>query len=237
MSREVRRVPIDWRHPVELNPYWRGQQLSRFRRGEGPFRLHREDERFVGLMRTTLGEAQREWDAGKAAWESLDESHRDVAWELDYYVRGYTGADGDWHDPTPLTVYADDGDTVLWEGLVSDGAELVRRKPWEVDNGDRPTSGYMPDFDVPEDQLGWCLYETVSEGTPVTPVLETADELIEYLIQAGEDWSQKPYRREAAERLVRSGSSFGSFVSLGDGQVLDGARDADRIEEVLGDRT
>jgi hypothetical protein len=190
MSREVRRVPVGWKHPVTSNPYWREQEHHRLVRGGPQSRLHGLEERFVGLMSRSLSEAQAEWDAGAAAWAALDLAHPD---------------------------------------------DLVARKPWEYDNGPRPVDGYMPDFDVPLEDLGWCLYETVSEGTPTTPVFATAEELIEHLVTVGEDYDQQPYRREAAERLVAAGSSFGSFVSLStaDGvQVLDGARDLDRIEEV-----
>src|SRR5438105_2666411 len=38
-------------------------------------------------------------------------------------------------------------------------------------------AGPMPDFSaVPEDQMGLCVYETTSEGTPVSPVFpDTAE--------------------------------------------------------------
>ena len=38
------------------------------------------------------------------------------------------------------------------------------------------------------------VYETVSEGTPVTPPFETREELVEYLVERGDFWDQK--RRE-----------------------------------------
>lgn len=226
-------MPVTWQHPTQPNPYWREQHLRALQQGRPGSRLHGHDERFVGLFATPLSVAQRDWDEGKRAWEAGDESHPDVRWELDYHVRGYFSKhDGQQHQPKPITVYADDGDTIVWEGLVSSWAELLQHRPWEHDHGGRPVDGYMPDFDVPEDELGWCLYETVSEGTPVTPVFATVEELVEHLATVGEDWDQKPYRREAAERLVASGSSFGSFVTV-DGRVLDGAKDLDVLEEVL----
>ena len=59
------------------------------------------------------------------------------------------------------------------------------------------------------------VYETVSEGTPVSPPFETADQLIEYLVANGDFWDQKrrkagnsfmscePWLREAAEKFVK----------------------------------
>ena len=91
-----------------------------------------------------------------------------------------------------------------------------------------PLGWQHPTEPNPPDELGWCLYETVSEGSPVTPVFATAEELIEHLATEGIDWDHKPYRREAAEALVRSGHSMGSFVVAG-GQLFDGARDLDLL--------
>lgn len=157
MSREVRRVPVEWRHPVEPNPYWEIQTARRLRLGDPASRLHGPAEQFVPLL-------------GRS-----------------------------------IIAYYDD--------------------PSEVDERD-----LMPAFDVPEDSLGWCLYETVSEGTPVTPVFASAPELIGHLSAVGEDWDQKPYRRAAAEALVKEGSSFGSFVVTG-GRLLHGAKDLDVLSK------
>jgi hypothetical protein len=37
----------------------------------------------------------------------------------------------------------------------------------------------------------WQVYETVSEGTPVTPPFATKEELIEYLVEHGDFWDQR----------------------------------------------
>lgn len=71
---------------------------------------------------------------------------------------------------------------------------------------------------------GWQLWETVSEGSPVTPVFETAEGLIDHLQSA------MGFRRSAALQLVEDGSTAGSFVQLG-GQFYDSAKDADLIAE------
>jgi hypothetical protein len=74
---------------------------------------------------------------------------------------------------------------------------------------------------------GWQLWETVSEGSPVTPVFPTAAGLIGHLVAA------EGYRESAARRLVTDGESIGSFVVTG-GRMYDSAKDADLIAERLG---
>jgi len=52
------------------------------------------------------------------------------------------------------------------------------------------------------------VYETVSEGTPVTPVFATKEELVEYLVIHGDYWDQKSGRggwnKKSAESFVKS---------------------------------
>lgn len=72
---------------------------------------------------------------------------------------------------------------------------------------------------------GWQLWQTVSEGGPVTPVFASADALIGYLC------SHLGFNPGAARTLVEQGSSLGSFVGIG-GSLLDSATDADMIAAV-----
>lgn len=60
-----------------------------------------------------------------------------------------------------------------------------------------------------EEAIWYQVYETVSEGTPVTPPFETQQELIEYLVIHGDFYQQKcqnetkpGYSREVAEQFV-----------------------------------
>lgn len=137
-------------------------------------------------------------------------------WSVGYYLTGYTGRDGEFHDAQP------------WDGSVTvEDENHLQRLLIQQHADERPDpANYMPVFDVPD--LGWCLYETVTEGTPVTPVFASAGELVEHLTLGGEDWDQAPYRRAAAEQLVQLGSSLGSFVSVG-GVMFDSAKDADLL--------
>lgn len=59
------------------------------------------------------------------------------------------------------------------------------------------------------DDAWFAVYETVSEGTPVTPAFATKAELIDYLVASGDFWDQRRgdggWRREAATKFVGDG--------------------------------
>lgn len=73
---------------------------------------------------------------------------------------------------------------------------------------------YRPDWK--DGEATWYqLYETVTEGTPVSPPFATEQELIDYLTAHGEFQDNSPYSREAAERMVRGGWAP-SLVAIGE---------------------
>lgn len=56
---------------------------------------------------------------------------------------------------------------------------------------------------TPEEATHCIMYETVSEGTPVTPSFATKAELVEYLVANGTFWDDgKGWPREAAQKFV-----------------------------------
>lgn len=67
------------------------------------------------------------------------------------------------------------------------------------------------------------MYETVSEGTPVSPVFATLQELAEYLIANGDFWDQKRgnggWSREAAEAFVKQGFAMSMMFTPQTGVV------------------
>ena len=82
---------------------------------------------------------------------------------------------------------------------------------------------YFPEWN--ESDMTWIqVYETVSEGTPVTPPFATEDELIDYLVQHGDFWDQKrrkenrsgmpcqPWKRDQAEKFVKGSGWMPSGV-------------------------
>lgn len=57
-----------------------------------------------------------------------------------------------------------------------------------------------------DDEATWFqLYETVSEGTPLSPPFATKEELVDYLTREGDTWSRMPWSREKAEAFVEQG--------------------------------
>ena len=57
--------------------------------------------------------------------------------------------------------------------------------------------------EAPPEGEGWQVWETVSEGSPITPVFATPEKLVNYLVNVGA-WGRR-YSREAAEAFVNSG--------------------------------
>lgn len=98
---------------------------------------------------------------------------------------------------------------------------------WEWAGGPPDPTYYRADWAA--DQMTWFqLYETVSEGTPVTPPFATKEELVTYLADHGDFWDQlrtkegrqpsAPWGREAASRFVDAGWAPSLVVT--DGQAF-----------------
>ena len=106
-------------------------------------------------------------------------------------------------------------------------------KKWEAgerDEGADPDSKYWDWYGSPPDPAyyrheDWtdeqatcvAVYETVSEGTPVTPFFETKEALVDYLVEHGDSWDQKRgdggWSRDAAEGFVGRGWAPSMMVS------------------------
>jgi hypothetical protein len=93
---------------------------------------------------------------------------------------------------------------------------------WEYESPPNPKT-HRPAFT--EDPTWYQLYQTVSEGSPVSPPFETEEELIEYLCTYGDFWCQKraasagpldpiPTRAQA-EALVRGGDAPPMVLAAG----------------------
>lgn len=109
--------------------------------------------------------------------------------------------------------------------------------------GDPPDEvSYRPKFEAEPTWLQ--VYETVSEGTPVTPPFATPEELIDYLVAHGDFWDQRRckepdwatlwggtpgvsgWKRENAERFVKAGWAPSMVVkSSPGGASFSGPRD------------
>ena len=160
MSREVRRVPLDWEHPTE----WR----ERFDCGE--VRMMSVPR---PLYRSTYAEAMSIWEQERA--ELLAHEGFDWQFGVKYHLTGYQGRD----DSAP-TIHPYEGETVR------DEAHLEQLLLAEHDEGRPDPADYMPDFaGVPDEAMGLRMYSTISEGTPISPAFRTPEELARWLADTG----------------------------------------------------
>lgn len=78
---------------------------------------------------------------------------------------------------------------------------------------------------------GYQLWESVSEGSPISPVFPDQESLIAYLMSPEHTWgSDKPMTRSAAEAFVNLGRSIGSGVFI-DGEHIDGSNAVERLQK------
>jgi hypothetical protein len=118
-----------------------------------------------------------------------------------------------------------------WKPEEHDGMEY-----WEYANApDRETCRPM----FTEEPTWWVVYETVSEGTPVTPAFATAEELIDYLTKHGDYWAQEygdaPPSREACEKFVK-GSGWAPSMMIVDGTAKMGIAACDEFKDETTER-
>lgn len=107
----------------------------------------------------------------------------------------------------------------LWlEGKHPDQAESEPTSCPATEEGWARWGGSSPDPDSyrpawkEEERTCFQVYETVSEGTPVSPVFETEEELVLWLTRQG-------YSEHAARAFVRAGSAPSMMTSVHEGRV------------------
>lgn len=151
-----------------------------------------------------------------------------------------------WEHPT-TDEYNDGRDQPMYDELLEDAMEVWLKTFDRIRAGDltEDEKGWYPaglagwalDEPMPdpryyrpykdEEAVWYQVYETVSEGTPVTPPFETQEELITYLVENGDFWDQKrgnqgPTRKQA-ESFVKHEMSVPSFiVNTHTGTILSG---------------
>lgn len=117
-----------------------------------------------------------------------------------------------------------------WEaGEDSSREEASCRWFWEW-SGDPPNPEYYLPDGLPE-KTWFQAYETVTEGTPVSPPFATQQELIDYLVENGDYWDQRRgdggWNRDSAERFVGAGFAMTMMVTNGpDGVDIKMPRDS-----------
>jgi hypothetical protein len=99
--------------------------------------------------------------------------------------------------------------------------ESAKLPYWEWAGGPPDPQYHRPDW-KDEEMTWWQVYETVSEGTPVTPPFATPEALVDYLATHGDFWDQSrgdgAWSRENAEAFVKRGGWAPSMVVV-DGVV------------------
>jgi hypothetical protein len=85
---------------------------------------------------------------------------------------------------------------------------------------------YVPDWKKKE-ATWFQVYETVSEGTPVTPPFATREELVEHLCTQKDFWGDGPVSRKAATAFVME-DGWAPSMSLENGVVTAGIEQAGR---------
>lgn len=119
----------------------------------------------------------------------------------------------EWCAGERLTVEKDDPDLAAkYEGL----SDLDSYNEY---HGEKPNpSDYTPAW-TPEEAVGYQVYETVSEGTPVSPVFKTTDEIIAWLTgpRGGPDdpWDNCGQTLEAAKKFLEWGSAPSMVIVRG----------------------
>ena len=114
-------------------------------------------------------------------------------------------------------LYDEDFDTALREWMRN--YELWKRDEhdgfeYHEIYGSPPNPEYYRPAWTPGQATHYQLYETVSEGTPMSPVFETLDELAEWLIENGSS-------EKAARNFIKIGSVPSSMYSPQTGWVDD----------------
>lgn len=123
---------------------------------------------------------------------------------------------------------------IAWEnGTHKDCAKYKVDHPffWNFSCGPPNKEYYRPKW-TDEERTHQQVYETVSEGTPVTPAFATKEELVEYLVANGDRWDQHRgdggWKREAAESFVKRGWAMSGIGVVKDGKAtLYAPRDGD----------
>lgn len=103
---------------------------------------------------------------------------------------------------------------LAWEdGTHKDAAKYKEEYPfyWQWDGGPPDEESYRPMWPA-ETATHFQIYETVSEGTPISPVLPSSDAIIDWLVAQG-------YSRTASDAFAKSGWAMSGMGIPGVGFV------------------
>lgn len=94
----------------------------------------------------------------------------------------------------------------------------------EAYEGQRAAAERWEPTEPPEGE-GWQVWETVSEGSPISPVFATREGLVQWLMSPEYSWgTSRPLTREQAENFVGDGWALSVVVSGGEVVASEGFR-------------
>ncbi len=151
-----------------------------------------------------------------------------------------------WDHPKSMRSWGREDFTPMYNQTYADAVREWKNGYAKWEAGERPSymqatdeywdyAGSPPDAEYyrpwSDDEATWFqVWETVSEGTPVTPPFATREELIDYLATNGDFWDQKrgdgPWPRANAEKFVTSGWAPSLIVANG---TIAAPRDGDPV--------
>ncbi len=114
----------------------------------------------------------------------------------------------DWEHPHRINPYIGGDEFRPLFDDYADAAASFEADPDDWDGEAPDPARYMPAW-APEEATAYQVYESVSEGTPISPVLPDREALIEWLVNDGSGLGiggrKMPLTREQAERFAGSG--------------------------------
>lgn len=199
MGREVRMVPADWVHPrytadhpdaIE-HPRWIGNYIPML---QFDFQSSYEDWQNTDLP---------EWEEGKLLWDN-----------------GYVWArprGSHWNDPEKLIPI--DEFVADWNLNRESYQPEVVNADYDWWAGEKPEApnpnDYMPDW-PDEQRTHFMMYESTSEGTPISPAFATPEELARWLADTGaSSFADFTATYEQWLNTIREGSAPSAIISNG----------------------
>lgn len=187
MGREIRKVPANWNHP---------------KKPDGDYKcLHQYD----------FDESYKEWKKELKEWY---EGHR--LWQEGKY-KNYDDRVISKQDV--LIEWANDisdyrAKYSFTENYKREEEELYRSgNPTYTDVAGEPPLAPNPDEYMPKGEW-YQLFETISEGSPITPPFATKEELVEWLSKNPDFWGTQ-WNPEAAKDVVESGHAMSMIMANG----------------------
>lgn len=200
MSRQLRRVPANWKHPKfyrknfffeeEYNVELVYRPLSQYD--------YKEDVKDYKKNLKDWLKGQKKWNKG-IYWDDLDGTEKSKKVMFRKWLENI-------EEDRKKHGFKDDyryDEKIKYITGICTWEDVAGKIPSMPDPDD-----YMPDGDW------YQLYETVSEGTPLSPPFKTTEELINWLSNNVDYWGNS-WTRKQAEGIVKKGFVFSMGIMEG----------------------